>query len=1100
MLSHRINAVTISFVMIACLALALSSSESSAQVRRISLPNQFYYNAFPEFNSGDFRNAIGDFQRSYRTAYREGNERYPDSACSLTMIGECHYHTGNYADALVNYEQALKLYLAYVKTGWQSRINPPDTLSADVAAFKRSGVNWGTPTRTAKIPNIASGFSVLFGRIDAARALVEGGAVDTANLRSVDVTEIMRCVSLALHRRRQLLGPMSRLDPLSTQLLSGLRLQGAGNGSIMGAYNGVILGITLASMDRFDEAAQMLTRSLQINGGFDHALTPVALTELTRISMASGKNVAATTLALEASYSAGVFNQYDLVNESLSLGTTNHLLALKTPYPPLARAIDWSNRERVRLTQLSLIQRLAECHAEGGNTVAARETIALARSANRGRNSLSVSVANARLQYTSAVVSFTEGDFATGLGNLAAALKQYQNGSLWLYRLRLASDLIASGSVSELDADKLYETLLHDPTDAEWNYDPIEPMSFLATDHVTAMEAWFEILIRRRQYERALRVSELIRRHRFYSTLPLGGRLLAFRHSLNSEASSLDAATVRQRDSFLNRNARYQELLDGAHAIQQELVKLPLQPQQDSDEARKQRQLLAQLSQVSSRQEALMASYALSREPSNLAFPPQLPLESFKRLIPQGTLCLSTLETASGYHMFFVSREQVRYVNLGRSRGIEGTITKLLKNIGAIGGSATDAKVLNSDEWRETATKLKSGLFADIPDESFANIVELVVIPDGMLWYLPFEALPLEIDGQETFLVDLCPIRYAPTMFLSVEAAGGAQLKRTSVAVASMHPRGELETTTAELEELKKKLPDLTSYEKQVTPSGLSAWLTDHLLVWSQSFLPANGYNFKPIPFDVSDHASINAWISLPFYGPEFLSLPGLQTFGKGRKADGSEVFLTTVTLMAAGSRTIMLPRWPSGGATSLGLSRIYSEYLAEKMTGAQALRKAMMEARDLKFDIEKEPQIKGGKDPGDISLEHPFFWSGFLVVDQPRLKAAAVAPANQIPGAKKPTVGTPAAPAPTSPAVTAPAPSGSDSKGSDSKNAAGSGSKNADPSGSGSKNTDASGSGTKAAPMKAGGLLASSFDGMNRGSCRVTFLNTGSMLTASST
>ncbi len=1005
MLSQRMNAVTLSFLMIALLVGAVCSSESSAQLnqRRSTIPKQAYYNTFGLYYSGDFARARQDFQQGYRTAYQEGDQRYPDSVCFLTMMGECNYHMGNYADALANYEQALKLYLASVKSGWQSRIRSPDVLPVDTGAFMRSRVNWGTPTRTANIPKMPATFSVLFGRLDASRAFQEGGTYDEARIRPVDVTEIMRCTALAMHRRRHLLGAMNRLDPLSRQLLTGLNLRGAGDGSIMGAYNGVILGIASASMERFDDAARMLSRSLQISGQFDHPLTPVALTELTQLSMANGKKTIAATLALEASYSAGVFGQYDLVNESLSLGTTNHLMSSRTPYPPLTRAIEWANRDRVRLTQLSLIQRLAECHAESGDAAAARAAIALASTADRRRNTLAGSVANSRLQYTSAVADFTEGNFAAGLNSLAGALQQYQTGSLWLYRLRLASDLVATNAVSELDADKLFETLLHDPTDAEWNFDPIEPMSFLATDHVTAMETWFEILIRRRQYERALQVSELIRRHRFYSTLPLGGRLLAFRHSLNAETKSLDPATAQQRDSFLNRNPAYNELLTGALTIQKELIKLPLQPKADSEDEQKRRQLLAQLAQVSSAQEALMASYALSREPSNLAFPPQMPLERFKRLMPKGTLCLSSLKTASGYHMFFVSREQVRYVSLGSARGLESAVTKLLREIGAIGGSAADSKTLTSEEWKEAALQLKQGIFAEIPDESFGKIVELVVIPDGMLWYMPFEALPVEFDGQEKFLVDLCPIRYAPTMYLSVEAPGGGQFKRTSVAVASMHPRGDLETTTAELEELKKKLPDVASFEKQTTPSGLSAWLTDHLMVWSQSFLPANGYDFQPIPFDVSNHASISSWMSLPWYGPEFLSLPGLQTFGKGRKANGSEMFLTSVTLMSAGSRTIMLPRWPTGGATSLGLSRLYAENLSQQMTGADALRKAMIEARDLTFDIEKEPQISKAKDLGDISLEHPFFWASFFVVDQPRLKAPEVVPANQLPGVNKP-------------------------------------------------------------------------------------------------
>jgi tetratricopeptide (TPR) repeat protein len=1002
MLSRRMNAVTFLLVIIAWSVSALLSQSSSAQLQQSgsSLPKRSYYQAFSFYRDGNFQRAGREFQQGYNTAYQEGDARYVDSICFLTMMGECHFHMGNYADALTNYEQALKLYLSFVKSGWQARIDPPKVLPADAGAFVRSRVNWGTPTRTAQIPKMPATFMVLMGRVDASRVIQEGGAWDPARLRPVDVTEVMRCVALSMHRRRNLLGAMNRLDPLSKQLLAGLRLRGAGDGSIMGAYNGVVLGIALASMERFEEAARMLTGSLQISGQFDHPLTPVALTELTRLAMANGKTSTAATLALEASYSAGVFNQYDLVNESLSLGTTNHLTTLKTPYPPLANAIQWANRERFRLTQLSLIQRLAESHAESGNIVAARETIALANTADRRRNTLSKSVANSRLQYTSAVASFTEGNFAAGLSDLSGALQQYQNGSLWLYRLRLASDLVASKAVSELDADKLFGSLLHDPTDAEWKFDPIEPMSFLATDHVTAMETWFDILVRRRQYERALQVSELIRRHRFYSTLPLGGRLMAFRHSLNAETKALDPATARQRESFLNRNGGYRELLTGALTIQKELVKLPLAPKPDSEDARKRRQLLAQLAQVSSSQEALMASYALSREPSNLAFPPQLPLESFKRLIPKGTLTLSTLKTFSGYHLFFVSRERIRYVNLGSSRGLESAITKLLRSIGAIGGAGTDAKYLAEEQWKEPATKIKQGIFTDIPDDSFQNIVELVVIPDGMLWYMPFELLPMEVDGEEKFLVDLCPIRYAPTAYLSVESPGGGQLQRTSVALASMHPRGELELTLAELEELKKKIPDVDSFEKQKTPSGLSAWLTDHLMIWSNSFLPANGYDFRPIPFEVSDHASINSWMSLPWYGPEFLSLPGLQTFGKGRKANGSEMFLTTVTLMSAGSRTIMLPRWPTGGATSLGLTRLYAEHLTEPMSGAKALRKAMIEARDLKFEIEKEPQIKKEKDPGDISLKHPFFWASFFVVDQPRLKPAAVVPPNQMPGA----------------------------------------------------------------------------------------------------
>ena len=352
------------------------SQSVTAQVQS-SLPKQNYYQAFGEYTQGDFVNAGRDFQRAYTSAYQQGRVRFLDSACCLTMMGECNYQLGNYAEALANYEQALNLYLALNKQNWQQTIRLPQALSVDTGALARSRVRWAVPQRNTTIARMPSTMLVRFGRTDAARAFQEGGLVDNANLRSVDINEIMRCVGVALHRRRQLLGPLNRITPLTSQLLSGLTVSGAGDGSLLGAYNGVLLGVALASMDRPEDAAKMLTRSLQIQGKFDHPLTPLGLTELTRIALANGKKAEAGSLAIEASVSAGVFGQYDLVDESLSMGAINHLQTNKTPYPPLASAIQWCDRQRYELPQFSLTQRLAECYAESGDAKTAREVICL---------------------------------------------------------------------------------------------------------------------------------------------------------------------------------------------------------------------------------------------------------------------------------------------------------------------------------------------------------------------------------------------------------------------------------------------------------------------------------------------------------------------------------------------------------------------------------------------------------------------------------------------------------------------------------------------------------------------------------------------------
>ncbi len=978
----------------ALLLVTAGAGTLSAQVG--ALPRANYYRAFTEYYFGDLQRAGRDFQQASTTAFRLGNERFLDSVCAWTMMGECHFHQGNYADALTNYNRALNLYLAFNRNRWQSRVQPPATLSVSAGAFGRSRINWGTPARNAKIPTIPETFLMQYGRVDAGRAFREGGAFDQAELRPVNVSEIMRCTALAMHRRKQILGGISEVDPLSRELLAGMALRNAGDGSILGSYNGVLLGLAYASNGKLDSAASMFERSLQISGGFDHPLTPVALVELSKLTLEGAKFDQAATLALEASYSAGVWEQYDLIGESMSVGTLNHILRSPTPYPPLPAVIAWANRENVRSLQYSATQMLAESHAEAGNSAAAREAIASSKAAFRNRNrSLGNTTAAARMQYTAALASFQEGNFAAGLSELTAALSQYRKHSLWLFRLQLANTLVAEGSVSERDADRLYETLLHDPTEPEWRLDPIEPISFLAADHVSAMENWLEILISRRRFDKAVEVADLIRRHRFFSTLPMGGRLLAFRHSLGADRLELDPATLKQRNLFLQNNGTYANLIAQATGIEKEMRALPINPKPGSAEEKQQAKLVRRLSEVSSTQEALLASYSLSRIGSNLSFPPQMPVANFQKTLRRGVLCLSCLKTANGYHMFFVSRERIRHAFVGKAQAFDAQVQRLLKEIGATGSTA-DSKRMQTGKWQEHLITLKEALFAGIPDEAFGEIVELVVVPDGLLWYVPLEAIPLAYGGDDKTLIEMCPIRYSPTLFLSAPRFANSKIENMMLAHSKMHPRGETEPVADAVTQLKRELRNTIAYDSEVfLPTSLHSWLPDHLMVWSSSGYPDDVYQFAPVPFDRSSLGSVASWMSLPAPGPRHLSLPALQPLGNGRGVDGSEMFLMTTAMMASGVRSIMLSRWAGGGKASIDLSGSYAKKLPET-SAAKALRESILETRKLDFVAEDEPQVKIDDDAPELTREHPFFWSSFLVVDSPRLDPANVAAAGQ--------------------------------------------------------------------------------------------------------
>ncbi len=975
----------------ACLAMAIWFLPERAQGQIGRLPKLDYYANFIQnapYYLADYQDALKQFGRGYNSAYKLGNRRFLDSVCYLTMMGECHYHVGDYTEAITLYEQALTLYLSYQAEGWQSRLQMPQVIPANNNAFVQSKINWGVPKRRSSIARVPDTFSMLFGRLDSERALSEGGLVQNAEIYKVDVVEIMRCAALCLHRRREIKGQISKYDPFTNQLVTGLSVADAGNGSVMGAYNGVLLGIAQCSMEEWDDAARTLKSSLQLNG-MDHSLTPVALLEMAYIAAATENYSAASDLALEASYLAGMFGQYDLVEEALGTGTTVHLMTSRSAYLPLENAIKWASFNKARMMQASLTVKLAECFAEAGDAATAAQWLRQANTPMSTRNSLRNAVVSARLKYVGAVVHFLQGDFRQGSSALVAALKHFQKGSRWLYQLGLADQLVVSGSITQRQGELLYTALLRDPTDLDWRTDPLEAIAFLVSPHVGPMERWFDIVVSRMNHQRALEVSDLVRRHRFFSYLPLGGRLMAFRWMIHAPPESLSQNALAQRTKFLNSNTQYRQLYDRANLIRTELLALPVKPVSRSPEEDQQIKLLEELAGISETQEAILASYALRREPAEMVFPPQANMSEFQQLLRPDQMALVSLATSSGYHMFLMNSQAIQYAGLSDSRVVLRNVSGLLKQIGLM-EAALDVKTLQEDQWKETARELKVQLFGESSDASWSNFKELVVVPDGVLWYLPFEILPIgEVDDEKP-LCDIVSIRYSPTLFLAFGPQRPVHpLERSAVVTARMHQRGDSELSKLEFESLVKKMPDAIQFDSQIKiPSNYLASLFDQLVIWSEIKSTRNlPLAMTPMQIDQSKTGtSIEAWMSLPWSGPEHIVMPGFQSDGGAGlrgKLNGTDLFLTSIGLMASGTRTALISRWATGGRTSLALTGEYASKLA-KLGSARAVQESRQSTRELDLDYDNEPRIRFKKTDPVLKAEHPFFWASYMLFGIP--------------------------------------------------------------------------------------------------------------------
>ena len=115
--------------------------------------------------------------------------------------------------------------------------------------------------------------------------------------------------------------------------------------------------------------------------------------------------------------------------------------------------------------------------------------------------------------------------------------------------------------------------------------------------------------------------------------------------------------------------------------------------------------------------------------------------------------------------------------------------------------------------------------------------------------------------------------------------------------------------------------------------------------------------------------------------------LPGFQTAagdGLKRGGTGNEIFLAVCGMMSTGSNTILMSRWRTGGQVSFDLSREFVQQLPDS-SAARAWRRSVQLAKLGEIDADQEPRVKAPRLDEPVSASHPFFWSGYMLVDTGR-------------------------------------------------------------------------------------------------------------------
>jgi CHAT domain-containing protein len=965
----------------------LSATPVSGQLQgqNSPLPRQEYYLVFEQFNRGEFRAAQRNLRSFSRGATILVNGRFLDSVCYWTILGESHFRLGEYALAIEQYEAALDLYLNLQE--WPARTQFP-VISEDQAATRNAMVPWAVSKRAPRYGAFNRRMLVRLGKTPAENedALRRGGVVDPERLQGVDLAESMRCVALALYRRHMIKGPIASIDPFTRRLTT--TLAGNGGTTIPAAWTGIAKGLAFASQGENNRANQLLTSSLQI-GGLDHPLTPIGLLALGQLAVDAGRLSEAEDLFLEASIAAAAFQQYDIVAESLRAGAVLHA-AKRTlqPWPPLVAALDWARRENKETLQASLLTSAAMLAAESGDAGSARSLLQRARS-EMSRNDLRRSRIYMDWLYTNALLAFLEGDRSTGFGQFAEFLEAARTSSFWLFQLALADVAVTDGGVTDRESELLYDMLLREPTDADWRFRPEETMAFLATPHYEPMERWFQVALTRKAEEKAIGIAELIRRQRFFSALPMGGRLLALRWILNAPQAALSATARQQKETLLLRYPDYKALSDQGEALRQQLALLPVAPDKDSDEYLQQSELMKSLGRIVGEQEKNLRIMALIRDPAELAFPQPLSIPEIQQRLQPGQIIVSFLRAGQLYYVMKLSRERYTIEGQIQARAFEQKIMQLTRALQVGEKSAVHApEVFLDDQWRQLATEISAMIFARTQPQAIEELEEIVFVPDGKAWYLPMEILQLGTAGASVNLNKKVRVRYAPLAALGVpDERTSSRFRRSAVVVDRNFLRDDEARMAQGLADLNAAIPEIVTLNQNLAgPSALLAATLDQLIVWHlSSEKTRNAFDFSPLQFDEDRSGSdLRSWMMLPWQGVDRMILSGVSSSIEGSsrsRADGAELFLASTALMASGTRTLLISRWRVGGQSCLDLTREFAMQLG-KQSAARAWQRSLDLFTQSELDQAAEPRIQEKLLDQPLKGEHPFFWAGYMLVD----------------------------------------------------------------------------------------------------------------------
>lgn len=987
-------------------------------------PRPGYWRAMNIYLDGEYEEAAKAFQGNAGLKLGAGN-LWLDSLCTAAMLGETYYQMGNHAAALEQYNLALMIYIQ--QPDWLERIRNVPMPSRNPMQTRPP---WGDPKPNRQLTKIPQNVQILFGFLDNSDPRVHGGQIAMPTLHSLRADEVMRCTALAVRRRAELLGPLSAGDELNAKMLTLLNRQRAAMaGSWLQAWVDVVTGFTLFASGRDAEGTNVVMRGVLIAGG-EHPLTPMIYVEMARQKLRISDYVNATRLYLEAATLAFYFDDWVMMEEAL-VGVAEAYYHANQPQvcPAVVAAEAWAKQKRAPVLRTSLLISLAEenlrrnqlqvagaCLTEAGRTM--------------GKRTMQLGKIGARWNFLRARVAFrdqTPAGQKLGQQAIQAAMEFMQRGSVWNFQLAMIDDMYLAGNLTDRKADEFYSKLLQEPVANDWTLNPMESLAFLMIHRPVSWENWFWASYALNHREKALEIADRARRARFLNTLAYGGRMQALRMLLEMPDSELSIPQRQRRTDIFTDYPAYAALAKQSATLQAAIKRISLPPR-DKETQQTLTKALTQLTEVSRKQEAILASMVLDRRAIDIIFPPVKTVEEIRAGMKQGDAMLAFFASRQQLYVFLMNKDRLESWVIrdagGTARGAKNlnTLTSLQTNLSAmlreIGMTTPTATIksakLKDAKWQELSMRVMSDLTKNSPaDFSRSDFTTLILVPDSFIWYLPFEMLHIQTPRGSRPAISRFNIRYAPMASLGVpwksRSAGASPFTALVMGKAESPAEKTLEKflqAAGQTVEFNTKDHGGMGLKSPVAVSSVYGKCFDKIAVFddirNNITMP---YAVAPMSVDAGrPGASLADWASLPYVAPRVVMMMGFHTqaesYGKpvrtstsrttSRKAaaavpavPGQEMFFTSMGLMVNGCDTVVLSRWRMNGDASYLLAEDFLQQISVKGDAAEAWRHAVLKLAATNISLKNEARIStGAGDDDSVAGTYPAFWAGYAVID----------------------------------------------------------------------------------------------------------------------